>query len=135
MSKDDIIDKIALIYIKDRRIIMAKSRGKDVFYIPGGKRQGREADIETLIREIKEELSVGLLPETIKYYGAFKAQAHGKPPGTIVRMACYAAKFTGEIKPSSEIVDIAYYNYTQRGIVGPVDQLIFDDLKAKNLID
>jgi hypothetical protein len=50
-------------------------------------------------------------------------------------MTCYQADFVGQLKPSSEIQDIAYYTSAQRDIVGPVDQMIFDDLKAKDLID
>jgi hypothetical protein len=34
---DAFIDKIALIYIKNRQILMALSKGKDAYYIPGGK--------------------------------------------------------------------------------------------------
>ncbi len=129
------IDKVALLCIKDKKILMAKSRGKDVYYIPGGKRQGQETDAETLVREIKEELNVELLPESIKHYGVFEAQAHGKPLGTVVRMSCYMSEFKGEIEPSSEMQDIAYYDYRQRDIVGPVDQLIFDDLKSNGIIN
>jgi len=42
-----------------------------------------ETDEQGLIREVKEELSVDILPESMEYYGTFKAQAHGKPEGTI----------------------------------------------------
>lgn len=93
------------------------------------------AKSEALMREVKEELTVSIIPETIKNYGTFEAQAHGKPEGTIVRMTCYEAEFTGELQPSMEIQDIAYYTFAQRDIVGPVDQIIFDDLKKKKLIN
>jgi len=69
------------------------------------------------------------------HYGTFEAQAHGKPAGTLVRMTCYTAEFEGTLQPSAEIQDLAYYTYAQRDIVGPVDQLIFDDLKAKDIIE
>lgn len=128
------IDKLAYIHIKDRQILMTLSKGKDTYYIPGGKREKGESDVEALSREVEEELSVAIIPETIKYYGTFEAQAHGKPAGTIVRMTCYEADCTGEFQASSEIQDIAYYTYAQRDIVGPVDQIIFDDLKKRDLI-
>ncbi len=72
------IDKLAYIYLKDGKILVALSRGKDKWYVPGGKREPGESDRETLTREVKEELSVNLIPETIKYYGSFEEQAHGK---------------------------------------------------------
>lgn len=129
------IDKLALIVLKDKKILMTLSQGKDTYYIPGGKREGNETDHEALKREIKEELSVDLVSETIEYYGTFEAQAHGKPIGTIVRMTCYFAKYSGELKPSSEIQSLAYYSYQERSIVGPVDQIIFDDLKKNGLLE
>ncbi len=129
------IDKLAFICLKDRQILMTLSKGKDTYYIPGGKREGEETDEEALSREVFEELTVKIIPETIKHYGTFEAQAHGKPAGTIVRMTCYEAEFTGTLQPSSEIQDIAYYTFAQRDIVGPVDQIIFDDLKQKDFID
>jgi len=128
------LDKLAYIYIKDKKILMALTKGKNSYYIPGGKREIGETDTEALTREVKEELNVTLKPDTIKFYGAFEAQAHDKPIGVMVKMTCYTAIFEGEIKPSQEIEDIAYYTYAQRDIVGPVDQIIFDNLKEKGLI-
>ena len=78
------IDKIAFIYIMERRVLAIVSKGRDVFYMPGGKRERGETDEQTLIREIEEELSVGIIPQSIRYYGTFKAQAHAKPEGTTV---------------------------------------------------
>lgn len=75
------IDKIALIYLKDGKILSTLSKGKDTYYIPGGKREGKEKDEETLIRECKEELTIDIIKNTIKYYGTFEAQAHGKQKG------------------------------------------------------
>lgn len=130
-----LIDKLAFIYLKDRRILMTLTRGNDTYYIPGGKREAGESDQAALAREVREELTVEILPATMQLYGVFEAQAHGKPPGTIVRMTCYQAEYGGTLQPSSEIEALAYYSYHERAIVGPVDQLIFDDLKKKNLID
>lgn len=87
------IDKLAYIHLANRKLLITLSKGKDTWYIPGGKREGSETDEEALIREIKEELSVDLIQQSIKYYGTFEAQAHGKPEGTIVRMTCYTADF------------------------------------------
>lgn len=128
------IDKIALLYWKDGKVLSTLSKGKDAYYFPGGKREGNETDIETLKREIKEELSVDLKDETIKYYGTFEAQAHGKAEGILVRMTCYTAEWDGELAPSSEIQEIKWLSYSDIDIVSPVDKLIFEDLKSKNYL-
>ena len=45
------IDKIAFLYLKNGKILSSLSKGKDTYYIPGGKRENNETDEETLIRE------------------------------------------------------------------------------------
>ena len=129
------IDKLAFIEIKNKKILETKSFGKDKWYIPGGKREGNESDKDALIREIKEELSVDLIPETIKYFGTFESVAHGKPEGTMVRMTCFQAEFKGELTPSAEVEKMDWFDYRRIDEVSPVDQLIFEDLKSKGLID
>lgn len=52
----EVIDKIAWIHTKDGKILSTLSKGKSTYYIPGGKREGDETDLETLVREVKEEL-------------------------------------------------------------------------------
>lgn len=133
-NNNTFIDKLAFLYFVDKQLLMTLSRGKDTYYIPGGKREEGESDVEALVREVREELTVDLDPQSIKHYGTFTAQAHGKPVGVLVRMTCYTASFSGDLQPSSEIQDLAYYTYAQRDIVGPVDQLIFDDLHEKSLL-
>lgn len=122
------IDKLAYIYLKNDKILVTLSRGKDTWYIPGGKREGQESDHDALIREVKEELDVDLKPETIQPYGVFEAQAHDKPEGTIVRMTCYTAAFDGKLKPTSEIEKLDFLTYAQKSLTSAVDHLIFDRL-------
>lgn len=128
------IDKIAWIYLRDGKILSTLSKGKDKYYIPGGKRELYENDVETLVREIKEELSVDIIENSIRYYGTFKAQAHGKQEGVIVKMSCYTADFVGELKEDSEISKIVWLTYSDIDKVSPVDKLIFDDLYNKGLL-
>lgn len=128
------IDKIAFIYVKNGKILSTLSKGKDTYYIPGGKREGTEKDEETLIRECKEELSINIKKDTLKYYGTFEAQAHGKSEGILVKMTCYMADFEGEIEASSEIQEIRWLDYSNLDIISPVGKLIFKDLYEKDLI-
>ena len=130
------IDKIAFIYLKDGKILSTLSKGKDTYYIPGGKREGNETDEEALIRECKEELTIDIKKDTIKYYGTFEAQAHGKAEGILVRMTCYTAEFDGVLTPDSEIQEIKWLDYSNLNVkISPVDELIFEDLYKKGLIN
>ncbi|MFE3187671.1 NUDIX domain-containing protein [Nocardia sp. NPDC059240] len=125
-----LIDTVAWVWIEDGKILCARPRGKDVFYIPGGKREGAETDLQTLVREIREELTVELAPESVVHVGTYEALI----PDAVVRMACYTAEYAGTIAVSSEIEEIAWFTYAHRPQVPPVDQLLFDDLVADGLL-
>lgn len=128
------IDKLAWIHIRDKQLLSTRSKGKDTYYIPGGKREYGETDQDALIREIKEELTIDLRTETITFLGQFEAQAHGKPEGTLVRMLCYTAEFSGEIRAASEIEEVRWLQYADKEKSSPVDHLILDYLRARDLI-
>lgn len=125
------IDKIALIILKNGKILSSKSIGRDKYYIPGGKRDKNETDHQTLIREIKEELSVDIVLETIKYIGTFIAQSDGEKEGVNVKMTCYKADYLGVLKKNNEIEEIRWLTYNDYSLISEVDKIIFDFLKQK----
>lgn len=130
-----IIDKIAWIHLEDGKILSTRSRGKDVYYLPGGKREPGESDIETLIREIDEELAVTIIPVTAVHLGTFQAQAHGHADGVTVQMTCYTADHEGTPAASSEIEEVVWLSYGDRDRVSPVDQIIFDHLRRTGRLE
>lgn len=128
------IDKIALIKIENGKILSTKSKGKNKYYIPGGKRENNETDVQTLIREIKEELSVDIIKESIEYVGTFKAQSDGAKEGIIVKMTCYQANYIGDLKEDNEIEEIRWLNLNDLEIISEVDKIIFKHMKEKGLL-
>ncbi|GLY94397.1 NUDIX domain-containing protein [Actinoplanes sp. NBRC 103695] len=122
------IDKIAWIHLVDGRVLSTRSHGRDAFYFPGGKREPGESDLQTLVREIREELTVVIDPATARAAGVFEDQAHAHADGVRVRMTCYTASYEGTLRASSEIAEIAWLTYADRARVSPVDQQIFDSL-------
>lgn len=128
-----LIDTVAWVLIEDGRILCGRPRGKDVFFIPGGKREGAETDLETLVREVAEELAVELAPDSAVHVGTYEAAVPGHD-GTVVRMACYTADYRGVLTASSEIEALAWFGAGDRDLVPPVDQLLFDDLAAAGLL-
>ncbi|WP_223190907.1 NUDIX hydrolase [Nonomuraea terrae] len=122
------IDKIAWLHLDSGTILSTRSQGKNVYYIPGGKREPGESDLDTLVREIDEELSVTIYPATAVHVGTYQAQAHGHAAGVTVRMTCYTAVHDGTPTPSGEIEEVAWLSYADRDRVSPVDQIIFDHL-------
>jgi 8-oxo-dGTP diphosphatase len=128
------VDKIAWIRLDGGKILSTRSRGKDVYYIPGGKRGPGETDLDTLVREIEEELAVAIDPATARHIGTFRAQAHGHASGVTVQMTCYTADHQGTPVPSSEIDEVVWLVYRDRDRVSPVDQIIFDHLHQAGLL-
>ena len=74
----EVIEKIAWIHVQEGKILSTLSRGKSTFYIPGGKREEGESDQETLVREIKEELDVNIVFDTVSFIGVSKKWIYGE---------------------------------------------------------
>lgn len=128
-SARQLIDTVAWVLVENGRILCARPRGKGAFFIPGGKREGAETDLQTLVREIAEELAVDLAPDSAVHVGTYEAPlADGHD--TVVRMACYTADYRGVLTASSEIDALAWFGLGERDLVPPVDRLLFDDLAA-----
>ena len=101
-----------------------------------------QAEINSLTTKIQSmdmdvtysTVTIDIEEDTVKYYGTFEAQAHGKTEGIIVKMTCYMADFEGELEASSEIQEIKWLSYCDLDKISPVDKLIFVDLHEKNLL-
>lgn len=120
------IDKVAWILLQDGKVLSARSKGKEIYYFPGGKRETGETDTETLVREIEEELTVQIKPDTVRPFGIFEAEADGKADGVRVRMVCYTADYEGQLTPAAEIEELAWLGEKDRNQVSAVSQLVFD---------
>ena len=130
-----IIDKVALICIKDKRILTNRSKNKTKLYFPGGKRDGNETDLACLAREIYEELQVQLIESSGTFFGVFDAQADGHQEGIVVSMRCYFGDFEGTLQAFNEIESFEWIRYHDKMRTSAVDHLIMDQLKEMDLID
>ncbi|ASA21691.1 NUDIX hydrolase [Paenibacillus donghaensis] len=129
-----VIDKVAWICIRDQRVLVARSRGKELYYLPGGKRESGESDTDTLVREVAEELSVRIKRETVSYIGVFTAEANGKADGIQVKMSCYSAEYEGELQAAAEIEEWAWFSYDERDRVSEVSRVILEKLHELELL-
>jgi 8-oxo-dGTP diphosphatase len=80
-----IIDKIAWIHLDHSTILSTRSRGKDIDYIPGGKREPGETDLGTLVREIDEELAVTIIAAIARHLGTLSSALYTRPASCIDR--------------------------------------------------
>ncbi|MBU2923459.1 NUDIX domain-containing protein [Colwellia sp. 4_MG-2023] len=129
------IDKLAWLHIQDGKLLSARSKDKLLFYIPGGKREAGESDEQALIREVKEEISVDLMPDSIQYAKTFKAHADGKNTDTVVKLTCYFADFYGELAPAAEIEEIDFLDYQDKHLCSLGSIKVMDWLKSQGLLN
>jgi 8-oxo-dGTP pyrophosphatase MutT (NUDIX family) len=131
MSK--VIDKVGWILIQDQKLLCVRSYGKELFYIPGGKREPGESDLETLKREVTEELSVDISQDA-DYLDTFSAPADGKQADVIVTVKCYQADFAGNLQPGSEIEEMRWLGTDDLSMCSQVTIAILKNLIDQNLV-
>ena len=128
------IHKVAWICLKDRKVLMAKSHGKALFYIPGGKVEAGETEHQALAREIEEEVSVQLIDKSIHPFKQFEAQADGKLEGTLVQISTYFAEYEGNLAAAAEIETLEWMDGKDSQRVSTISKLILSALHADNWI-
>lgn len=133
-STDKMIDKIAWIHIKDKLLLCARSKNKELFYIPGGKRELGETDEQTLKREIKEELNIELVSNSIRFANKFTTFADGKAKDVKVMLSCYFADYAGKISPDFEIEEVKWFSSSEMDKCSLASRLVLEWLKSKNMI-
>jgi 8-oxo-dGTP pyrophosphatase MutT (NUDIX family) len=131
----DLIDKIAWIHLHERRLLVARNAGRERFYLPGGKREAGETDLQTLVRELEEELTISVDPDTAEHVGTFEAPADARTDGLLVRLTCYTASHTGTFAPSREIDELAWITSADGDRVSAVDRLVLAHLRRADLLD
>lgn len=132
------LDVLAWVVVREGRLLQARTRGQDLFYAPGGKREPGESDVAALCREVSEELGVALDPTSLTLVTVITAAAVGAAAGRTVRMACYAAdpqKRSPPPRPCGEIAEIAWLTTADRSRCAPADQILMDQLSGRGLMD
>ncbi len=98
-----------LVVIDNGKLLLAYSKNKNAWYLPGGKIDAGETAIEALQREIKEELNVELPEGELKFYTHITAPAFGENTNIQMEQDCFLYSLREEIKPSNEIEEVAYF--------------------------
>lgn len=113
---------------------MCRTKGKELYYLPGGKIEAGEDEVAAIIRECKEELNIDLVAETIEKFCCFEAPAYGYAEPRIVIMNCYLFAYTGQIQASAEIEDVFWACSADMHKLAPAAQVLMRVLNQKNLV-
>jgi len=97
----------ALVQDEARRVLLVRKKGTRAFMQPGGKLQDSEPHLAALERELVEELSCSIRPESQVFLGTFTAPAANET-GCDVEAALYRVELEGTINAASEIEEIVW---------------------------
>lgn len=131
------IHKAAGIIIKDRKLLITRTRGKDFFVAPGGKLEAGETSVEALARELKEELSIEIVPEQVEKLDTYTAVATGTS-GTQLQMDVYFVhEWNGDIVAQAEVEELRWVDSLPLDVeIGSIFQHdVIPELKQQGLID
>lgn len=133
MSK--VIDTVSWVLVRDRRLLSVRTRGKKRFYIPGGKREPGETDVECLRREIREELGVEIEPRSAAHFAVLDELADGFTDGRRVHMTAYTARYRGKLAPGREIAELAWLTSAEADRCPPAGRRVLGMLAERGKID
>ena len=127
-----------LILIQNRKLLLAYSKNKQCFYLPGGKIDNGETAATALCREIAEELNIVVHEHEMKYYTHISAPAYGEKHGVIMEQDCFITNKPVVPIASAEIGEIKYFSladYLKEANKPPGAVMVLEKLKSDNLID
>ncbi len=126
----------AWVYVRDRRVLVVRAAGSDAFYLPGGKPEPGETYAESAAREVEEEVGLVVGAADLALFTEIVAPAHNRPPGTTVRLVCFAGgKPDGDPAPANEIAELAWFTSAEAARTAPAIQLLLAELVVAGLID
>ncbi|WP_414049421.1 NUDIX hydrolase [Macrococcus animalis] len=119
-----------LVEIKDNKLLLVKVRDNEKYYLPGGKIETGESDIESLTREMEEELSVTLEESKLTYLDTIIGPAY-PDTNNEVELRCYTYESLDTIEKSSEITDVQYMDMSDTTNIAPAVQVLIHKLQRK----
>ena len=129
-----LIDKVAWLCVVDRKLLLVRTRGRRLSYVPGGKRELGETDQAALIREIKEEVNVELNVSSLRFAGCYCDWADGYDAAK-VQLTAYFADYAGVLATAAEIEEMCWVTSTTSRPVSAVARRVLLQLKHDGVID
>lgn len=130
------IYKAGGVIIRDRKLLVVRAYGKDIFIAPGGKKEADESIVDALKRELHEEVSISITDDHVELLDSFYAKAAGNEDTTI-RMDVFIVHAQELPVASSEIEEMRWVDSRTRNIsIGSIfEHDVIPLLKQRDMID
>ncbi|MBB5153398.1 NUDIX hydrolase [Saccharopolyspora phatthalungensis] len=128
-TPERLIRAAGLVRFVDRRLLLVRADYQTAFYLPGGKIDPGETEVQALHREVREELGVDLVGA--EFLGRYVADAVGQGDGVQVELSCYTGELEGVPEPAAEIAELAWLTreeYLAHRVTAPAIVALFADL-------
>ena len=129
---------VGLLIIQNRKLLLAYSRNKKCFYLPGGKIDEGETAAMALCREIAEEMNITVDQDELKYHTHIIAPAYGEEDGIIMEQDCFFLHRSIAPQASAEIGELKYFSlddYLLETNRAPGAVIVLELLQNEGLID
>jgi len=120
---------VAWVHVRDGRLLAVRTRGRELFYLPGGKPEDGETARQALVREVDEETGLRLREAELTEALTVEDVAHGHA-GMRVRLTCYTGPSHGEPRPGREIEELAWVTAADAERCAPAVRKVLDHLAA-----
>lgn len=135
---ESVIVKAALIYTDSAgHVLVARNKGVDKFFLPGGQPEKGESMEDTLFREIHEELSVVIKPSSLRFLGVHRGNAYGQNPPKRFELHLYSGTFLDGFVPraASEVEEIRYISAGEaQNFLPPLAAKVVKELEKTGLV-
>jgi 8-oxo-dGTP diphosphatase len=132
------LHKAAGIIIRNRKLLVERSKGKEFFIAPGGGIEPGETPKQALVRELKEEFQIDTKEQAFVIFGTFYAPAAGQEHRFLQMDVFTVTSWLGEPTPDNEVEEMTWItSKIPDGMkVGSIfEHEVIPRLKAQHLID
>ena len=99
------------------KVLTVRKRGTEKFMFPGGKPELGESALDTAIREVKEEIGIGLEAKQLTQIGVYEAPAANEAKHTVVATVFTYDGDTIEPQMAAEIAELSWVSPDQPDVV------------------
>lgn len=109
--------------------MLVRVRDNELWYLPGGTIEDGETPVDTLIREIAEELNVEIQESTVEADRVVVGPALGRVGE--VELNCFRARWVGDVRATAEVTEVAYLEFDRTEKMAPAVRLLVEQLQGR----